>query len=141
MAYESLLKAGRIKAYKKNKKEIERLLSLVDRDLEAAERNSRDAPDWAYTIAYNAVLQTCRAMMFSEGYRPRGPNQHPSEVMFVRKKPGKPFEAQVNLFDQMRRKRHRVIYDTAGLISVKEAEQAVKFSQRFVSEIRKIIAE
>lgn len=38
--------------------------------------------DWAYTIAYNAVLQAGRAM-FSKGYRPNGANQDVSVVKFV----------------------------------------------------------
>jgi len=28
--------------------------------------------DWAFSIAYNAMLQAVRALMFSKGYRPKG---------------------------------------------------------------------
>ena len=39
--------------------------------------------DWAYTIAYNAVLQEGRALMFAHGYRPDGANQQISVVKFA----------------------------------------------------------
>ena len=44
------------------------------------------------------------------------------------------FSDQVRLFDQMRRKIHKIIYEVAGIISKKEAEQAVNFAQKFVEE-------
>jgi hypothetical protein len=39
------------------------------------------------------------------------------------------------LFDQMRRKRQRVIYEVAGLVSKHEAEQTVEFAKGFVAEL------
>jgi hypothetical protein len=39
---------------------------------------------------------------------------------------------QINLYDQMRRKRHRVIYEVAGLVSKSEAQQDVAFTKDFV---------
>jgi hypothetical protein len=39
----------------------------------------------------------------------------------------------------MRRKRDKVIYEVAGLISKKETEQAVNFAQTLVEEITAII--
>ena len=42
---------------------------------------------------------------------------------------------------QMRRKRHRVIYDEAGLVSKKEAEDAIAFAERFVEQIRELITQ
>jgi uncharacterized protein (UPF0332 family) len=39
----------------------------------------------------------------------------------------------------MRRKRHRVIYEAAGLVSQKEAEQAIAFAKDFVEKITAII--
>ena len=40
------------------------------------------------------------------------------------------------LFDQMRRKRNRLVYETMGLVSRQEVEQALAFAQTFVEEIR-----
>lgn len=116
------------------------MLKVAARDLIAAERNLPDDHDWAYTIAYNAILQAARALLLAKGYRPRGAEQHATVVQFVEEALGKPYAAQIALFDQMRRKRHRVIYEMAGLVSKQEAQQGVEFAKKFVEEIRLLIS-
>lgn len=139
MPYDRLLKSNRIKPHRASKNQINQLLQLATRDLSTAIRNLEEAPDWAYSIAYNSILQAGRALMFSDGYRARGGEQHATVVEFVEERLGAPYEAQVRLFDQMRRKRHRVIYEAAGLVSKKEAEQAIAFAKEFVGKIIEII--
>ncbi len=140
MPYERLLNSGQIKPYAARPIEIQQLLQVVTRDLKTAAQNLNEAPDWAYSIAYNSVLQAGRALMLSEGYRPRGGEQHAAVVEFVTERLGKAYETQVRLFDQMRRKRHRIIYEAAGLISKTEAEQAISFANSFAEVIKGIIA-
>jgi uncharacterized protein (UPF0332 family) len=77
--------------------------------------------------------------MFFEGYRPRGSEQHATVVEFVEERLGASYIEQVRLFDQMRRKRHRVIYEATGLVSKMEAEQAVAFAAKFVEQITEMI--
>ena len=139
MPYDRLLKSGRIKDYMATSNEVQQLLKLAIRDINAATSNLVGAPDWAYSMAYNAILQASRAYMFSQGYRPRGSDQHATVAEFVKEALGSTHENQVNLFDQMRRKRHRVIYEVAGLVSKNEAEQAVNFSKEFVNQITEMI--
>src|SRR4030066_967122 len=76
MPYERLLKSNRIKPHRANQNEIKQLLQLALRDLSTATRNLEEAPDWAYSIAYNSILQAARALMYFDGYRPRGGEQH-----------------------------------------------------------------
>lgn len=139
MPYDRLLKSNRIRSHTANQNEIKQLLQLATRDLSTATRNLDEAPDWAYSIAYNSILQAGRALMFYDGYRPRGSEQHATVVEFVEERLGAAYTAQVQLFDQMRRKRHRVIYEVAGLVSRQEAEQAIAFAQEFVDKITEII--
>ncbi|HLE50438.1 MAG TPA: HEPN domain-containing protein [Anaerolineales bacterium] len=87
----------------------------------------------------NSILQAGRALMFFDGYRPRGGEQHATVVEFLEERLGMAYAAQVRLFDQMRRKRHRVIYEVAGLVSKREAEQAIAFAREFVEKITEII--
>lgn len=141
MPYERLLRTGRIRAYAAQPSEIAALMQVAHRDEATAEKNLDEAPDWAFSIAYNSVLQAGRALMFHEGYRPRGPDQHATVVEFVDEKLGPAYGEQVRLFDQMRRKRHRVIYEVAGLISRSEAQQAIDFARKFVEEISDMIGE
>jgi len=85
-------------------------------------------------------LQAARALMFAKGFRPRGAESHATVVQFIEEALGKPYASQVALFDQMRRKRHRVIYEMAGLVSKQEAEQGVQFAKKFVEDIRLLIS-
>ena len=139
MPFDRLTKSNRIRPHRADQNEIKQLLQLAIRDLSTATRNLDEAPDWAYSIAYNSILQAGRALMFFDGYRPRGGEQHATVVEFVEERLGAAYTAQVQLFDQMRRKRHRVIYEVAGLVSKQEAEQAIIFAREFVEKITQII--
>lgn len=139
MPFERLIKTNRIKLFQSSSNDINQLLQLAKRDLSAALRNLEESPDWAYSIAYNSILQAGRALMVYDGYRPRGADQHATVVEFIEERLGQQFSNQVRLFDQMRRKRHKIIYEIAGIISNNEAEQAVNFAQTFVTQIMEII--
>jgi uncharacterized protein (UPF0332 family) len=138
MPYERLLQQKKIKAHKADPKEIKALLDLANRDLDVAEKTLSLDSDWAYTIAYNAILQASRALMFNKGFRPRGSAGHVTVVEFTRETLGKEHAEGVNLFDQMRRKRHRVLYDSTGLVGDKEAEQSLHFAKNFVELLSKL---
>jgi len=84
-------------------------------------------------------LHASRALIFAHGYRPRGAEQHGTVVQFIEETLGEPYGGQIALFDQMRRKRHRVVYEQMGLVSEHEAKQAVAFAKKFVQEIRVLI--
>lgn len=141
MSYAELNQKGKLKAYQAKPQEIEGLLQIAQRDLIAAERNLPEDADWSFTMAYNAVLQAARALMFSRGYRPRGTDQHRTVVRFTELTLEPEYEQQVALFDQMRRKRHRLIYEAIGLVSRQEAEQALAFAKTLVEEIKLLITD
>lgn len=127
---------GFIKKLSVDVRKVNDALNLAKRDINTAKTILGQDCDWAFSIAYNAMLQTIRALMFSKGYRPSGNNQHISVVRFA-----EIFldEEIVIVFDRMRRKRHSTIYDTAGTISRKEAENAVDTAERLIQEIEKMI--
>jgi uncharacterized protein (UPF0332 family) len=139
MPYDELVKQGRIKAYKATREEIGRLLSIANRDLKAAQRNLDDDPDWAYSMAYNALLQASRAVMLTEGYRPRGPDQHATVVAFIRENFQEINPTLTDFFDQMRRKRHRLIYETVGLVSHSETQQVIEQTKGYLEILEKMI--
>jgi len=91
MAYEKLLKQGRIKNYDASEQEIQRLLEIASRDLSTARSIVSIDPDWAYNISYNAMLPSpsSRALMLRMGFRPRGSAQHATVVQFVNQTIGK----------------------------------------------------
>jgi len=47
--------------------------------------------------------------------------------------------SEIEIFDTMRRKRNAAVYDIAGLISAKEAKDAIKHAKYLVKEIIKIL--
>lgn len=136
MPYEELRRQGRIREHPANSREIQRLLGLAARDLRVADANLAIDPDWAYTMAYNAVLQASRAFMFSQGYRPREAEGHATVVRFMREAMGTEHAARVDQLDQMRRKRHRTLYETAGLVGDQEARRSLAFAKEFVDLLR-----
>lgn len=140
MPFERLIKTNRIQTIQINNNDIKQLLLLAKRDLKTASLNLEDSPDWAYSIAYNSILQVGRALMFSDGYRPRGGEQHATVVEYIGERLGASFSSQVRLFDQRRRKRHKIIYEVSGSISKLEANQVLIFAQKFVEEITEIVS-
>lgn len=68
MAYDELLKKGLIKPFNAELSQVLDRMTLARRDIDAAKGLAN--PDWAYRIAYNAMLQAARSLMFAEGYRP-----------------------------------------------------------------------
>lgn len=96
--------------------------------------------DWAFSMAYNAVLQATRALMFANGFRPvAGEGQHKTAVEFAEIALDEKFHDDIYIFDKMRSKRHRVIYDALGLVSLAEARQAFAFAVRFVEEVEQLL--
>ncbi len=139
MPYEQLIRNGSLKPYKALKTEIMQLLKIAARDILAARRNLKDDPDWAYNMSYNALLQASRALLLNEGYRTRGGEAHITVIEFMREKMGNSYSNQINLFDQMRRKRHRLIYETSGIVSKAEAQSNIDFCEQFIKIIESLI--
>jgi len=141
MPFETIIAEGKIWSQTPQPRTVRDLLLLSERDASVAEQTLEVDPDWAFNIAYNAVLQTSRAFMVKQGYRPRGPDQRATVVGFIKEALGESFGEEVATFDQMRRKRHRAVYEAAGRIGKREAEQAVSFARNFVEKIRGLIGE
>lgn len=88
--------------------------------------------DWALVIAYNAMLQAGRSFMYSRGYRPRGQYKHLAVVRFASLE--MPMEAipLIRLFDKMRVRRHKVVYEVRETVSRSEAESGIKKAEEFI---------
>jgi uncharacterized protein (UPF0332 family) len=133
---EDLEREGLIKRLPVDAKKVSDARGHARRDLETARAILKTDHDWAYTIAYNAVLQAGRALMFSKGYRPDGANQHISVVKFSELF----LESQdAVIFDRMRRKRHSSVYDMAGSISGTEAESAIRHAEALIRKIEVLL--
>jgi uncharacterized protein (UPF0332 family) len=140
MAYEDLLNRGMIKPFAAGSAQSASRIALAKRDIKAAEAMLAIDRDWAFSMAYNAVLQATRALMFANGFRPAaGEGQHKTAVEFAEIALGEKFHDDIYIFDKMRSKRHRVIYDALGLVSLEEAKQAFAFAVRFIKEVEQLL--
>jgi len=140
MSYDKLLRKRLIKSFKATKSQIDAQFELAERDYKTAKRMVGTSNDWAFNIAYNAMLQATRALMFFEGFRPRsGEGQHKTTILFAELALGDNFKDEIRFFDKMRVKRNRAVYDIAGLISETEARQAIQFAGKFIIRIKEHI--
>ncbi len=138
---EKLLKEGLIKKCPVDYKAIARLIKRAYIDLKTAKRNINDDEECAYTYAYNAMLRSGLALMFSEGFRPDIKDKHLTIVRFTSSVLGDEFKRLINDYDFMRKKRHRFIYEPDIPCSLKEAKDAIKIAEEFVDKISKLIKE
>ena len=141
MDYKELLAKNLIKPFKAKDQQIKKQMELASRDLKVAKAVIGVNNDWTYNIAYNAILQAVRALMYAEGFRPTGEGQHKTAIIFAELALGEKFEDEVHFLDKMRIKRNMSVYDTAGLVSEDEAKQSLVFAKKFVGRIEEVLKE
>jgi len=126
---------GLIEKIDPNHKFVLAQLERARRDLLTSAANLPIDDEWAYTIAYHAMLRAGRALLLSFGYRAKGKDQHKTVVQFSATVLGPEFSQLTIRFNQMRTKRHAFIYEAEKPISRTEAEKSVRSAQEFVDEI------
>jgi uncharacterized protein (UPF0332 family) len=135
-----LVHSGLVRPYKGGREQAPRQLGLALRDLSSARRLLAEDRDWAFAIAYNAVLQAGRALMLREGYRPTtGEGGHVAVIRFCEEFFGPRYQEEMELFDRMRVRRNRVVYDVSGSISRLEADEAFGFAEEFVARVQRLV--
>lgn len=132
---EKLLKEGLIKRCPVDFKAITSLLKRANLDLKTARRNLETDEECTFNYAYNGMLRSGLALMFSEGFRPEIKDKHLTIVRFASAILGHEFKRIINDYNFMRRKRNRFIYEPDIPCSIKEAEDAIKTAEEFVRKI------
>jgi len=138
---ENLLKENLTKRCPIDQKAILNLIKRAYIDLKTAKRNLDEDGECAFNYAYNAILRSGLALMFSEGFRPDIKDKHLTVVRFVSSLLGEEFKKLINDYDFMRKKRNRFIYEPDIPCSMKEAKDALKTAEEFVDKILKLIKE
>jgi len=124
-----------------NRELVKNALSLAKIDLKTAKNVFEDKDyDWCLSIAYNAMLQAGRALMFSKGYRPKGKYKHVAVVEFVKSRFGREFsDITLFIFNKTRKKRHMAVYEQVNIVSEEEAKNAINWAERFVKRVEEIL--
>lgn len=134
-----LVKQGLIKRCPVDKKSVDNLIGRAKTDLITARRNLNDDEECAYNYAYNAMMRSGLAVMFSDGYRPEIKDKHLTIVKYVSCVMGDELEKIINSYDYMRKKRNHFLYEPDVPCSMTEAEEALRVAGEFVSSVEKII--
>ena len=108
-------------AHETSKEEIAALLAIVERDLANAGLAGL-AEDWKLNIAYNAALQAATAALVAAGYRATREQHHFRTIQSLALTIDWP-AAKVSRLDRFRQKRNIGGYETAGLVSEREARE------------------
>ncbi len=107
--------------HKSSPEEIAALLAIVERDLANA-KVAGLAEDWRLSIAYNAALQAATTALAASGFRAAREQHHYRTVQSLALTIGWP-AAKVDRFDRFRKKRNIIGYETAGVVSEREARE------------------
>lgn len=113
-------------AHETSAAEIAGLLAIVDRDLANA-RVVGLADDWKFNIAYNAALQAATAALAAAGFRAAREQHHYRTVQSLAFTIGWPVQ-KVDRFDRFRKKRNIIGYETAGVVSEREAGEVFELA-------------
>lgn len=70
-----------LKKHSTNRKEIENLFKLVERDINSAKENTH--PDWIFNIAYNAALKLSTILLYSSGYMAERKSNHYYTILSI----------------------------------------------------------
>jgi uncharacterized protein (UPF0332 family) len=93
-------------------------------------------PEWACTIAYQAMLRMGRALMFSYGYLPSDGQQHRTVVGITGKLLGKNFDLLIQYFDRMRRNRNVFFYDSLDTNNEAQAKKAFEIAGELLKVVK-----
>jgi len=79
------------------------------------------------------------ALMYAQGYRPRGPDRYKTVIRFLRTTLDPSSKPKLNRLDRIRKKRHQAVYRMAGAISEREAKGTIEFAEEFVTQLANLI--
>jgi uncharacterized protein (UPF0332 family) len=141
MELKDLEEKGLLVRTKPNFKQIHNFLVRSRKDLITAKQNMKIDAEWAYAIAYNAMLRAARALLMALGFRPKGKDQHKTLVLVAEITLGNKYRDLTRDFDRMRRKRHEFIYAPNQPIPMYESEAALASAESFISQTNTFIEE
>ena len=118
------LARGLVKAQRPNFAQIEQQIVRAEKDLKTFRLVLDADPEWASTIAYQAMLRMGRALMFSCGYLPADGRQHITVVEITGKILGQELGLLIKYFDRMRRNRNIFFYDALDTDNEAQAKKA-----------------
>jgi len=140
MIWKKLLENNNLQKKKVSFKEVEAVLNKAYKAVYAAEiLLEKNIDESAFKEAYDAMILSGRALIFSLGLRPRTIGSHSITIKFCELYLGKEFKLLIDKFKKMKQKRNYLIYGTDLIVSEVETKNAIKTAKDFVRKIEKIV--
>lgn len=135
MKYEALQEMG-LEERAAETQEVLGLMMRAERDLATARLLQDKDEEWSFAAAYQAMARSGRALILSEGYRPKGSRSRDTHKTVVTASGvilGEKHKSLINKFDRMRRKYQNFAVETGSMVSRYEAGQAIRDAEEFFS--------
>jgi uncharacterized protein (UPF0332 family) len=144
MTYETLKEMGIVEERAPEITEIIALVTRAERDLTTSRILEDKDEEWAFAAAYLAMVRSARALILSEGFRPKGVRGRDAQKTVVTAAGillGDQYKSLINKFDRMRRKYQSFMEEASRIISRYEAGQAIKDADEFIGLVNGRIKE
>jgi uncharacterized protein (UPF0332 family) len=96
----------------------------------------------AFKEAYDSMILSSRALIFSLGFKPRSVGTHSITIRFCELYFGEEMSGLISKFKKLKQKRNYLIYGAGLVVSKTETRNAIKSAEQFLktaeSEIHKI---
>jgi uncharacterized protein (UPF0332 family) len=133
MTYEALQEMG-LEERTAETQEVMGLMMRAERDLATARLLQDKDEEWSFAAAYQAMARSGRALLLSEGYRPKGSRSRDTHKTVVTASGiilGEKYKSLINKFDRMRRKYQNFMVEAGSMVSRYEAGQAIRDAEEF----------
>ncbi len=124
---------GWLRPHQPSLQEISGLFSIVQRELDDAERDI--SADWQFGIACNAALKLGTILLHASGYRPEKTLQHFRAIAALPLILGGQRKNDAAYLDTCRIERNTAEYDTAGVATHRIAAELVCFVKELQLEV------
>jgi uncharacterized protein (UPF0332 family) len=144
MNYNELKEMGIVEERTAEIAEVISLVTRAERDLAASKFLYDKDEEWAFAATYQAMARSAKALILSEGFRPktvRGRDAKKTVVTAAGVILGEQYKSLINKFDRMRRKYQSFMEDAGRIISRYEAGQAIKDAEEFIALVNGRIRE
>ena len=144
MNYKELREMGIVEERTAEIAEVISLVTRAERDLATSKLLYEKDEEWAFAAAYQAMARSAKALMLSEGFRPKGVRGRDVQKTVVTAAGvilGEQYKSLINKFDRMRRKYQSFMEDAGRIISRYEAGQAVRDAEEFIALVNGRIRE
>jgi len=134
MNYKELKELGIVEERTADIAEVISLVTRAERDLTTSKVLYDKDEEWAFATAYQAMARSGKALILSEGLRPKGVRGRDAQKTVVTTAGailGVQYKSLINKFDRMRRKYQSFVEDAGRIISRYEAGQAIKDAEEF----------